>query len=201
VPDHRWRRRFREARLYYAPFRRRRAGTNDSDVDEISDKSAGCLTVTMNRRAELRRDTSTRVRSPSIWQFRPGEMQMSCRDTAVGQRVLNYMAFQYFAIPSSETEGADRPRGCVFQCARRRPAPGVGSRTDATPLRKGSDCVGVTELVDCNHIAIGHWNSLGHSMITNTRTTVSRSSRSSLFVRSAAPNYLASGRGGDAASD
>ncbi len=112
---------------------------------------------------------SETVRSQSIWQLRPGEVQDVLRH---GGRPASQLYWHFSTLPSlhRETEGADQAERCVVSGARSRPAAGVGLFAPMpTPLRNRQRFRMRTDsLRHANHIEIGHWNSLGHNMITNT---------------------------------
>jgi hypothetical protein len=112
---------------------------------------------------------SDTVRSQSIWQLRPGEVQDVLRH---GGRPASQLYWHFSTLPSlhRETEGADQAERCVVSGARSRPAAGVGLFAPMpTPLRNRQRFRMRTDsLRPANHIEIGHWNSLGHNMITNT---------------------------------
>ncbi len=69
---------------------------------------------------------SETVRSQSIWQLRPGEMQDVLRH---GGRPASQLYWHFTTLPSlhRETEGADQAERCVVSGARSRPRPASGS--------------------------------------------------------------------------
>ena len=100
---------------------------------------------------------SETVRSQSIWQLRPGEMQDVLRH---GGRPAPQLYWHFSTLPSlhRETEGADQAERCVVSGACSRPAAGVGLFAPMpTPLRNRQRFRMRTDsLRPANHIEIGH---------------------------------------------
>ena len=135
---------------------------------------------------------SETVRSQSIWQLRPGEMQDVLRH---GGRPASQLYWHFSTLPSlhRETEGADQAERCVVSGVRSWPAAGVGLFAPMpTPLRNRQRFRMRTDsLRPANHIEIGHWNSLGHNMITNTAYSTGKPPYSISPIRRPGAEYLA----------